>query len=272
MNWKRTADDPPVVPPEPTESLGTDPNPFSLYDTDEDGVSAAPDVTSLSIPSFPAFAEPRRGLIRAEEVQTWYHDIVVPKYLEILEQSKAIQAQRQTEQQRLQQGQTVLDHLQAENARLHQLVDAAARDTPADPDSPVVEARAYANALVADAEAENAVKREQAEADVQAIRDRVDQEAKTQLGELYTVWRDFQQARATVQQVTATSVEGLQEVVQTLLAVAAHLAQPIPESAIDPAASTEAPASTNRSTLDPADGALREDAPAASPSHPSAPS
>ena len=228
---------------------------YSLHDpADED--PPVPDLTSLSVPSFPQFPEPRRGLVAVEDVQTWYHDVVVPKVLEILEQSKIIQSQRQREQQRLQDLQDLVDRLGDDNKNLHKVVEEIAAPDSAiftaivdSDDSPSVymlleQARTEANVLVADAEAKSALIREKAEMEAQAIQAQVRKEAQAQLGELYHVWRDVQTARAALGPLLDTSVTAMEAALPSLRTAHAALQPsarpPASEDASEPSEPSDA--------------------------------
>jgi hypothetical protein len=204
--------------------------PYDLYDgEDADDPPMPPDLTSLSIPAFPAFTRVRHG-IAAEAVQAWYHDCVVPKYQEVLEQTKALQAQRLREQEAAQRHiQSLRDQvngLAEERNALHDVLEReAVPDTESQIQQALREARWQASEIVADAEAEMTLRRAEAERAMDNLRAQVERTARAQLGELYTTWRDFHAAKAALAAWADTHTPALAAAVAALQAATHDLAE-----------------------------------------------
>jgi len=170
------------------------------------------DLSVLSVPQLPMFTVGRHGIGLAD-IQEWYKNTLVPRFLEILELVKKQRRQMTALATEQHQAQTTLARNEGELQVLRQQVrdltaQVQATNVSSDATHRVLErAQVLADQLVADAEAESAVTLEAAHAEAARIRQTAESEAQTLIGDARKLYDNHQ---AIIDRIQVSSQQAVQ--------------------------------------------------------------
>lgn len=179
------------------------------------------DLSVLSVPQLPLFPANRHG-IQLADVQDWYKNLVVPRFLETINIVKQQQRQVMAAEREKYQMQTASARSEGElQALRHQVSELTAQlqaaSTTSDSTHRVLErAQMLADQLIADAQAESAVLREQAQTAADQQRRQAEAEAEALVGEARQLYANHQAIVETIHRSSRTTAQTLRTLADQL--------------------------------------------------------
>lgn len=200
----------------------------------------------LSLPQLPTFGNARRGP-SLTDVQAWHKNVVVPRFLEILEQVKALQRQTLEARREAEAAHAAADDTHRDNVQLRKQVadwEARAATLRAEPEQlqkVLVHAQTLADQLIADGEAQAgqvrdaaAAQAEQvraaAQADAQRIRAEAETAAQALVGEARQLYEQHDAIVRTIQAVSAQAATAFRDLAGQVEQTAEALAKSRPHA------------------------------------------